>query len=489
MEQPTEMYLRCNHDGCGRIDWRTVHGLQCHIVKNHDQPKGTIGSLEKALERYGVPVRDIEAIEEREGLGAGGTMADPKNQKARAKNRESAAARRVAAISRDTPATPEGRTPGPHKPLRPEDSYSPTQPSAEQRSTTSRTSYPQVYDIQPSPAEEAVEPSDRPESRSVAGFASVNNHWQSTDTDRGKDEQSEPRLADVPHHPGVDSTHQPTPYTHQAPYSAQTPFWSSVQPSAEPARAATQAPSSSLNTPGTDSVPPAASSVTSFPPSSTERDVTDSTAHPDKQASRTTDTELTGPEGGPEAAQSDMNKPLQLDTSPPGPHPGMVPVARETTKDAVPAQSIEDLASRESVGQEVDTPAVSTTIEPREPLPAPLSPMSRPINRSTVTSPEVPNKRTMTRRESRRSSIVTPNRGPGVDREHRRGYEDPAPAHSSTAPEQTQSATADDEDSIVVVVASGLDRQREDGDDGGDDRTKIPSRKLSNGRVLRKLRA
>jgi hypothetical protein len=76
-----EMYLRCSHENCLRIDWRTVHGLQCHIVKNHEQPKGTIGSLEKALDRYGVPVSEVEEYEKLHGPGSGGTMADPKNTK------------------------------------------------------------------------------------------------------------------------------------------------------------------------------------------------------------------------------------------------------------------------------------------------------------------------------------------------------------------------------------------------------------------------
>jgi hypothetical protein len=75
------MYLRCSHENCLRIDWRTVHGLQCHIVKNHEQPKGTIGSLEKALDKYGVPVSEIEEYERVHGPGSGGTMADPKNTK------------------------------------------------------------------------------------------------------------------------------------------------------------------------------------------------------------------------------------------------------------------------------------------------------------------------------------------------------------------------------------------------------------------------
>ncbi|KIV97682.1 hypothetical protein, variant 2 [Exophiala mesophila] len=85
---PTEMYLRCNHDGCSRIDWRTVHGLQCHIVKNHEQPKGTIGSLDKALEKYGVPVKEVEKHESEHGSGSAGTVADPKNHKIKVKTKE-----------------------------------------------------------------------------------------------------------------------------------------------------------------------------------------------------------------------------------------------------------------------------------------------------------------------------------------------------------------------------------------------------------------
>ncbi|KEF58416.1 uncharacterized protein A1O9_06342, partial [Exophiala aquamarina CBS 119918] len=89
----TEMYLRCNHDGCSRIDWRTVHGLQCHIVKNHEQPKGTIGSLDKALEKYGVPVKDVEDYEREHGRGSAGTVADPKNHKIKVKTKEALTAR------------------------------------------------------------------------------------------------------------------------------------------------------------------------------------------------------------------------------------------------------------------------------------------------------------------------------------------------------------------------------------------------------------
>lgn len=65
-----------------------MHGLQCHIVKSHEQPKGTIGSLEKALDRYGVPVREVEEYEKAHGEGSAGTMADPKNMKIKQKTKE-----------------------------------------------------------------------------------------------------------------------------------------------------------------------------------------------------------------------------------------------------------------------------------------------------------------------------------------------------------------------------------------------------------------
>ena len=95
-----EMYLRCNHDDCKRIDWRTVHGLQCHIVKNHGQPKGTIGSLEKALAIYGVPLNEVAEFEKNHGLGSAGQMADPKNQKIKIKTREAMQKKRESCLRR-----------------------------------------------------------------------------------------------------------------------------------------------------------------------------------------------------------------------------------------------------------------------------------------------------------------------------------------------------------------------------------------------------
>ncbi|KIX05531.1 uncharacterized protein Z518_06403 [Rhinocladiella mackenziei CBS 650.93] len=124
-ENPTgpavEMYLRCNHDGCSRIDWRTVHGLQCHIVKNHDQPKGTIGSLDKALEKYGVPVKEVEDYEREHGRGTAGQLADPKNHKIKIKTKEVLAPGPSPYVRKSTPgsygidpqARPAGYRPSP----------------------------------------------------------------------------------------------------------------------------------------------------------------------------------------------------------------------------------------------------------------------------------------------------------------------------------------------------------------------------------------
>ncbi|KAI1613204.1 hypothetical protein EDD37DRAFT_607851 [Exophiala viscosa] len=120
--QAVEMYLRCNHDDCRRIDWRTVHGLQCHIVKNHVQPKGTIGSLDKALERYGVPVKEVEDYEREHGRGSGGTMADPKNHKIKVKTKEALETKPF--VKTNTPGAydPEARPAG----YRPSPTESPT---------------------------------------------------------------------------------------------------------------------------------------------------------------------------------------------------------------------------------------------------------------------------------------------------------------------------------------------------------------------------
>lgn len=52
----TDRYIRCNHDNCGRMDWKTLHGFACHIVRRHDVPKGTLQGIQDALDRYGYEV-------------------------------------------------------------------------------------------------------------------------------------------------------------------------------------------------------------------------------------------------------------------------------------------------------------------------------------------------------------------------------------------------------------------------------------------------
>ncbi|KAL9107722.1 MAG: hypothetical protein Q9227_007437 [Pyrenula ochraceoflavens] len=52
----TDRYIRCWHDNCGRMDWKTLHGFACHIVRRHDLPKGTLQGIQDCLEKYGVEV-------------------------------------------------------------------------------------------------------------------------------------------------------------------------------------------------------------------------------------------------------------------------------------------------------------------------------------------------------------------------------------------------------------------------------------------------
>lgn len=170
--QPTEMYLKCNHESCGRIDWRTVHGLQCHIVKNHEQPKGTIGSLEKALAAYGVPVREIEEIEKRDGLGSGGTMADPKNVKVRAKIRESGDRRDLS--GRETPVS--AGVPPLMKQQTSSNSDSPTAFS-NQRIEPEKRPLTMVDQRVDGSATSPIDLDKPAQNRPVTGFAAVNSGW------------------------------------------------------------------------------------------------------------------------------------------------------------------------------------------------------------------------------------------------------------------------------------------------------------------------
>lgn len=209
-EPPTEMYLRCNHDGCRRIDWRTVHGLQCHIVKNHEIPKGTIGSLEKALAAYGVPVKDVEAFEEINGHGSGGTMADPKNNKLR--TRRTAAERRA---------------------MTPADDKSVHHASTRSMSPNSillshKKQYHSYGDHFDSESENAPADATRIEpSRPSGGFAAVNAHWKPVDSGGHKRQHSN----DLEVRAGLTSMPMRRSRPEETPSKAPLPFWSSWQAS------------------------------------------------------------------------------------------------------------------------------------------------------------------------------------------------------------------------------------------------------------------
>jgi len=188
---PVEMYLRCDHDGCRRIDWRTVHGLQCHIVKNHEQPKGTIGSLEKALDRYGVPVREVEDYERQHGRGTAGTVADPKNHKIKTKTKEALVNHKAGVLRRNTPTSygidPSARPAG-YKPSPTTTRENSTRPDSVKRSPSASTATAGFVqdDIVYSDEEEVKEAKEATKtapllaSRPVNRFEAIRTDWHST---------------------------------------------------------------------------------------------------------------------------------------------------------------------------------------------------------------------------------------------------------------------------------------------------------------------
>lgn len=219
---PIEMYLVCDHDGCRRIDWRTVHGLQCHIVKNHDQPKGTIGSLEKALDRYGVPVREIEEHERQHGPGSGGAMADPKNAKVRTKARDLLDRREMSERESSVSATS-----GFH--LQKHPSYGSDSPHlAHVSSNLSGRKRSHSFDEHAPESGSENTPIDvnkLPPVRAVSGFQAVNASWQGVNASPSE----RPRHREWPPNQAMNSNKASSPHLSQAPTTtaAPTPFWSS----------------------------------------------------------------------------------------------------------------------------------------------------------------------------------------------------------------------------------------------------------------------
>ena len=163
---PMEMYLRCSHGSCRRIDWRTVHGLQCHIVKLHEIPKGTIGSLEKALDAYGVPISEVEEHEKVHGLGSGGDMADPKNAKLKKMTAKSVPAltQQGSGYSMQVPEDSPASTPDPLAPV--------DLPTRNQQEDTIMTE----DDVKPSPARKQEEPESLPVAPPTSGATPPVNH-------------------------------------------------------------------------------------------------------------------------------------------------------------------------------------------------------------------------------------------------------------------------------------------------------------------------
>lgn len=215
---PVEMYLVCDHDGCRRIDWRTVHGLQCHIVKNHEQPKGTIGSLEKALDRYGVPVREIEEHERQHGPGSGGTMADPKNAKVRTKAKDHL-------DRRDLSERESSVASGFH--LQKHPSYGSDSPHlAHVSSNLSGRKRSHSFDEHaPESGTEGtpIDVNKLPPVRAVSGFQAVNATWQGVNASPSE----RPRHREWPPTQAVNSNKAPSPHINQGPPTTAGPttFW------------------------------------------------------------------------------------------------------------------------------------------------------------------------------------------------------------------------------------------------------------------------
>lgn len=468
----TEMYLVCNHDGCRRIDWRTVHGLQCHIVKNHEIPKGTIGSLEKALAAYGVPIGEIEEIERRNGVGSGGTMADPKNLKIKSRLRESGG----------TPLSAQ-------KQYRPNNSDSPNSFSAPQKSDTGNQLSTQ-HELVPNPRPEST-PTDvgkEPEYRPSGGFAAVNTAWQGVNTTPSKETASHD--GDVRARPASESKPVSHAVREAEANGTPAPFWSSWQ--------ATNAPSTTKEW----TKPEKAESMQhSMLPDAGP--TSNSNAVPASASAS-----FVGHE--PEAIQSRTQRPLvEVD--------GIG--GRVEPKDSTSETLLEDTKAIESESNVVDTHMGSaaeiqepqaqpesfpTAARPEQPRPAQVGGdgeenKDTPIEKTQVDkeepktikqdaipfmqSPEVSHRTRPSRRESRRTSVATAiSAKTGPDKAKEEEIETSSTTHTAS---KAGSAIDDDGDSITVnVTALKAERERKDEDDS----TRTPTRRLPNGRFTRRTR-
>lgn len=502
---PTEMYLKCNHDNCGRIDWRTVHGLQCHIVKNHEQPKGTIGSLEKALAAYGVPVRDIEEIEKRDGLGSGGTMADPKNVKVRAKIKDASNVRDLS--GRDTPVS-IGMPPSINK-QRSSNSDSPTAIASHRFEPEKRPFMMADHRLDGS-ATSPIDVDKPLQGRPATGFAAVNSGWANVNQ---KINPAPPAL-----HRDHISRELATPDRQAISTAGESrsppappSFWSGWQPkpifsspkaqqSTEPNSQHSQRPPS-RHTGSTSIV-----TEDSLKPStmlSLEREAEENKAAKLEIAAAEPQTDPEKPKqvDVPEKETSTATKDTLMEDAPVEDKPVPVKPDGVSRQEEVHSATTND---QQNSMEKTTLPEVKITEEKSEANPPPASthvdvavdlrleasPVTTPTKDlisivkeevKTPQSPEVSTKRVISRRESRRASVATASLSKvGTDR----GKEDEREAGPSRA--LTENTVDEDDDTIQVNSASSKTDQKERDKLKDDDRNLTPPRRLANGRFTRR---
>ena len=471
----TEMYLVCNHDGCRRIDWRTVHGLQCHIVKNHEIPKGTIGSLEKALAAYGVPVSEIEEIEKRHGIGSGGTMADPKNSKLKPRLRESGG----------TPLSAQ-------KHYQPNNTDSPSSFLTQQK-TNSRNQLPPRHDPTPETGSGStpVNADRQPEFRPSGGFAAVNTAWQGVnatpskrppprDHDLNNGVASEPELAG---HAGREAASSGTPAS----------FWSSWQNTTIPPTTEEQSKprhaESMLQGILAEADPAPNGHVSPVPASA-------GTIRQESDAMEIQTTGLAKDVKRVEETQQENNgtsDAISKDTDMPKPKITVKDTEMTGTSDdgkaAAELEPVPVVAQPEqSSGMQVDgekleskdvAPVAKTEADKQEPQ------VMEQDASSFMQSPEVSQRSRPSRRESRRTSVATAvSNKASIDKTKEEEVEIASTTHTAS---KAGSAVDDDGDSITVNVAA-LKAERERREEDDKTRTPPPPRRLPNGRFTRRTR-
>ncbi|KAK5958366.1 hypothetical protein OHC33_000208 [Knufia fluminis] len=467
----TEMYLVCNHDGCRRIDWRTVHGLQCHIVKNHEIPKGTIGSLEKALTAYGVPLSEIEEIERRNGIGSGGTMADPKNSKIKSRLRESAG------------------TPLPvQKQYRPSDFDSPTGSAPQKNPPSAQPPSEHEPTSKSAPDSTPVHFAKQPEYRPSGGFAAVNTAWQGVNATPSKrpaspvhDTLAGPAVSKPTNHAVRESTangtHVPFWSSWQGTNAPQTPQLQSILqkeeleqhsalPEVKPAPGAQNvSASASASTPGPQ--PDAAEVQTHYildKPNSEE----------ERQERSGSQPKILLEDGDIDDAENSVRDARMTGTE--------EEVAQTRLQSAPPAEQADRPSPLDANGDGMEKkdpePVEKTEANKEEPKVVELD--ATPV----VQSPEVSHRTRPSRRESRRTSVIT---AVSSKASTEKAKEEENEVASTTHTASMAGSTVDDDGDSITVNVAALKAERERKEE--DDNMKTPpARRLPNGRFTRRTR-